>query len=143
MGIQLAGFWRRLIAYIIDALLVGVASSAIESIVAGLMRAGPTDAAGFGERGGLVSLVLGALYFGYFWSRSGQTVGYLALGTRLIRTDGAPVSFWIGVLRYFLIYLSFALCLIPAIISAFMIGLGSRKQAIHDLIAGTLVIRAA
>jgi uncharacterized RDD family membrane protein YckC len=45
-------------------------------------------------------------------------------------------------LRYLLIYLSFAICLIPAIISAFMIGLGQRKQGIHDLIVGTLVVRA-
>ncbi|MDQ6880244.1 MAG: hypothetical protein M3082_21575 [Candidatus Dormibacteraeota bacterium] len=42
-------------------------------------------------------------------------------------------------LRYFLIGLSFALCLIPAIVGAFMVGLGQRKQAIHDLIVDTLV----
>ncbi len=52
------------------------------------------------------------------------------------------MSFGLGLVRYLLIYLSFALCLIPAIISAFMIGLGQRKQAIHDLIAGTLVVRS-
>jgi uncharacterized RDD family membrane protein YckC len=97
---------------------------------------------GVSWRGGLISLILGLLYFGYLWSRNGQTIGYMALGMRLVRADGSPVTFFLGAFRYFLIYLSFAICLIPAIISAFMIGLGARKQAIHDLICGTYVLRA-
>ncbi len=90
----------------------------------------------------MVGLVLGLLYFGYMWSLNGQTLGYMALGLRLVRADGQPVSFGLGLVRYLLIYLSFAICLVPAIISAFMIGLGQRKQGIHDLIVGTYVVRS-
>jgi uncharacterized RDD family membrane protein YckC len=139
---QLAGFWRRLVAYIIDAIIVGIAAAVVEAIIGAIVHASGIDATGTGVRGGLVTLVIGLLYFGYLWSRDGQTVGYMALGMRLVRVDGQPVTFLLGMLRYLLIYLSFAICLIPAIISAFMIGLGGRKQAIHDLIAGTLVLRA-
>lgn len=138
---QFGGFWRRVVAYIIDAVIVGVAAGIVEAIIAALVRAFGTDVTGTGVRSGLVSLVLGLIYFGYLWSRDGQTIGYMALGMRLVRADGQPVSFVLAALRYLLIYLSFAICLIPAIISAFMIGLGGRKQAIHDLICGTLVLR--
>lgn len=138
---QLGGFWRRLVAYIIDVIIVGVVAGAIEGVIGAIIRAASNDTTGLGVRTGLVGLIVGLLYFGYLWSRSGQTLGYMALGLRLVRADGAPVSFGLGMLRYLLIYLSFAICLIPAIISAFMIGLGSRKQAIHDLIVGTLVLR--
>lgn len=135
---DLAGFWRRLVAYIIDALVVGVVSG----VIAAILRAPANDVAGLSTRSGLISLIVGVLYFGYLWSRNGQSLGYMALGMRLIQISGTPVSFGVAAVRYILIYLSFALCLIPAIISAFMIGLGSQKQAIHDAIVGTLVVRA-
>jgi uncharacterized RDD family membrane protein YckC len=138
---EYGGFWRRLGAYIIDALIVAVATGIVEAIIAAIIRSAGNDFTGFGWRGGLIGLVLGLIYFGYLWSRNGQTIGYMALGVRLVREDGQPVSFVLAALRYLLIYLSFAICLIPAIISAFMIGLGSRKQAIHDIIVGTLVVR--
>ncbi|HKA50242.1 MAG TPA: RDD family protein [Candidatus Dormibacteraeota bacterium] len=140
-AMHLAGFWRRLLAYVIDAVVIGVVSGAIVSVITTIIRASTTDYAGVGTRSGLISLIVGLLYFGYLWSRNGQSIGYMALGMRLIRTTGAPVSFGLAAGRYLLIYLSFALCLIPAIISAFMIGLGSQKQAIHDAMVGTLVIR--
>jgi uncharacterized RDD family membrane protein YckC len=139
---QLAGFWRRFVAYIIDAVIVGIAAGIVERIIAAIVNGSAVDTTGVSVRGGLLSLVIGILYFGILWGRYGQTVGYMALGMRLVRADGGPVTFLLGAVRYFLIYLSFALCLIPAIISAFMIGLGGRKQAIHDLIVGTLVLRA-
>jgi uncharacterized RDD family membrane protein YckC len=138
---QYGGFWRRLLAYIIDAIIVGVVAGIIEAIIGAIIHASTSDTTGAGARSGLVTLIIGLIYFGWLWSRNGQTVGFMALGMRLVRADGRPVTFALGALRYFLIYLSFLLCLIPAIISAFMIGLGSQKQAIHDAILGTLVIR--
>jgi uncharacterized RDD family membrane protein YckC len=138
---QLAGFWRRFAAYIVDAIIFGIVAGIIEVIINAIVRVSAVDS-GTTVRGGLVSLVVGLLYFGYFWSRSGQTLGYMLLGLRLVRTDGQPVTFLVGMLRYLLIYLSFVICLIPAIISAFMIGLSERKQGIHDLIIGTQVVRA-
>lgn len=142
-AMHLAGFWRRLLAYIIDVIVVGVISGVIESIIAAVMRASTTDVTGISTRSGLITLIVGALYFGYLWSRNGQSIGYMALGIRLTRTTSTPVSFGLAVVRYLLIYLSFALCLIPAIISAFMIGLGRQKQGIHDAIVGTLVVRTS
>jgi len=137
---NLAGFWRRFVAYIIDVILVGVIAGIVESIIAAIVRAS-TDVTGVSVREGVVGLIVGILYFGYLWSRNGQTLGYMALGVRLIRSSGEPVSFVFAAVRYVLIYLSFALCLIPAVVSAFMIGLSEQKQGIHDAIMGTYVVR--
>lgn len=138
---NLAGFWRRFVAYIIDVIVVGVIAGIVESIIAAIVRASTSDVTGVSVREGVVGLIVGILYFGYLWSRNGQTLGYMALGVRLIRSSGEPVSFVFAAVRYVLIYLSFALCLIPAIVSAFMIGLSEQKQGIHDAIMGTYVVR--
>jgi uncharacterized RDD family membrane protein YckC len=139
---QLAGFGRRFVAYIIDAIIVGVTAAIVGAILGAIVTASGVDTTGTTVRSSLVSLVLGLAYFGPLWARNGQTIGYMALGLRLVRADGQPVTVFAGMLRYLLIYLSFVLCLIPAIISGFMIGMGQRKQAVHDLIMGTLVVRA-
>jgi uncharacterized RDD family membrane protein YckC len=134
---NLAGFWRRFVAYIIDAIIVGV----VAGIIAAIVRASTSDLAGATVREGVIGLILGIIYFGYLWSRNGQTLGYMALGIKLIRSSGEAVSFGVAAARYILIYLSFALCLIPAVVSAFMIGLGAHKQGIHDAIVSTYVVR--
>jgi uncharacterized RDD family membrane protein YckC len=137
-GAELAGFWRRFAAYLLDGILLAV----VGGIVGGIIGAIVHSSTGIGIGGGLVGLVIGVAYFGYFWSTSGQSVGYMALGIKLVRSDGAPVSFGIAALRYLAIYLSFLVCMIPALVSAFMVGMGKQKQALHDLVVGTLVVRA-
>ncbi len=138
----LASFWRRFGAYVIDAIILGVIGAVIQAIIGAIAQASTTDTTGVSVRGGLVALVLYLIYFGYLWSRNGQSIGDMALGIRVVRTDGSLLSIGVALARALLVYLSFALCLIPAIISAIMIGAGERKQAIHDVMCGTLVVRA-
>ncbi len=137
---QLAGFWTRFLAYLIDAVILGVASSIVLAVIGVIVAASDSTAAVL--RGGLIGLILGELYFGYLWSRDGQSIGYKVVGIRVVRVGGGPVSFGLAALRYLAIHLSLIVCWVPAIISAFMIGLGERKQGIHDLMVGTQVVRA-
>jgi uncharacterized RDD family membrane protein YckC len=137
---DLAGFWRRFAAYFIDVLLVTAAATLVHAMVNAIMQVS-TDI-GTVSRGWLTALIVQMAYLGYFWSRGGQSVGYMALGLRLVRADGSPVTPGIAVLRAFLVFASFWLAWIPAIVSAFMVGMGDRKQAIHDRLVGTLVVRA-
>src|SRR5256885_782806 len=136
---ELAGFGRRFAAYLIDSVIIGIAASVITLIINGIASGDTTS--GF-WRPGLISLFLGLVYFGFLWARSGQSVGYMAMGIRLVRADGGQVSFALGMFRYLVLYLSVVVCAVPALISAFMVGMGQRKQALQDLVAGTLVVRA-
>lgn len=76
-----------------------------------------------------------------FWS--GKTVGKALLGTQIVSINGKKASFGRLFVREILIkyILAAVTCLITNIISFFMITLGSEKRGIHDLVAGTMVIR--
>src|SRR5437879_3282184 len=71
---QLASFWRRLGAYLIDGILVGVFGWLLFAIVGA--------ATGGGSAAGslvvaLLFVVFVFAYFGYLWSSRGQTLGYM------------------------------------------------------------------
>ena len=72
-----------------------------------------------------------------FWTWRGQTPAMIALGIKLIRTDGSAVTVRESVLRYFGTILSMLL----AFLGYFMIVWDRRKQGLHDKIARTLVVR--
>lgn len=133
-----AGFWRRLVAFIIDGVVVGIVAGIINAII-GLIA---HSVGGNYSVSGAVQFILGLIYFTYMWSAQGRTLGYMVMGMRLVRSDGTPVGVGGALARYVLIELSFLLCAIPAIVSAFMIGLSEEKKAIHDRIVGTAVISA-
>ena len=82
--------------------------------------------------------MLGWLYFALMESSErGATVGKMALGLRVVTSNGQRLSFMNATGRYF-----------AKIISAIILGIGylmiaftDRKRGLHDMIAGTLVIK--
>lgn len=134
-----AGFWRRLVALIIDWIIVGIVTAIISLIINAIIHATSSNSS---YTGGGVGTVIWIIYLTYMWSAQGRTLGYMVMGMRLVRNDGTPVGVGAALARAILFWLSFVLCLIPAIVSAFMVGLSESKKAIHDHIAGTAVIQA-
>jgi uncharacterized RDD family membrane protein YckC len=79
------------------------------------------------------------LYFSLMESSSKQaTLGKLALGLRVTGNNGRRISFGRATGRYFAHFLTNLTLLIGYVIQVFT----SRRQALHDLIAGTLVTRS-
>jgi uncharacterized RDD family membrane protein YckC len=81
--------------------------------------------------------VLLFFYFVAFWTWKGTTVGGIICNLRLIRTDGQPLRFIDALVRALSSLFSFA-----------ALGLGllwilrdAERQAWHDKIAGTYVVR--
>ncbi len=91
---QLAGFWRRFLAYIIDAIIVGVVSGIVEAIIRAAVHASGADTTGITVRGSVVGLVLGLLYFGYMWSLNGQTLTWRSAFAWSARTASRCRSGW-------------------------------------------------
>jgi uncharacterized RDD family membrane protein YckC len=86
-----------------------------------------------------IGVLLWWLYFALLESsRLQATLGKLALAIKVITLDGGRIGFWRATLRTIAKYLSAAILMIGFI----MAGLTRRKQALHDYIAGTLVIDA-
>jgi len=140
------GFWRRVAAYLIDAIILYIAQSVILMIFGvgvGIGGLAGQDAANMAAAGmslivALISLVGQWLYFALMESSALQaTVGKLALGVVVTDMAGNRISFGRATGRYFAKILSALILLIGFI----MVGFTERKQGLHDLIAGTLVYK--
>lgn len=143
-GFRFAGHGGRLIAYIIDIIIVSIAVTALAVVIAiplGLFAA--NDDEGMAVVLGIVLtvVVIGVSigYFPYFWMRSGQTPGMKMFRLRVVRDrDGGPISGGQALLRLFGLWLSGAVFYLGYI----WILIDSRRRGWHDLIAGTVVIES-
>jgi uncharacterized RDD family membrane protein YckC len=130
------GFWIRVVAYIIDAILLGIVGSVIWSIFGFSWVA--TDLEHYDPTINLVSLVISWLYFALLESSPrGATVGKMAMGLRVVTGSGQRLSFLNATGRYFAKFLSAIILGIGFIMIAFT----DRKRGLHDMIADTLVIK--
>lgn len=128
-----AGFWTRVLAFIIDAILLGIASS----IVVGVLGGAPGE---IDNRSQGTSTLLGLAYYLYFWSSygGGQTLGMRALNIKVIRTDGTQLDLVGALIRYVGLIISFVVIFLGVIWVAF----DAEKQGWHDKIAKTYVVKA-
>lgn len=131
-GFYLAGWWSRVGATIVDTAILLIPILVI-SFLGG--RAGGT----------ILAVVVEASYYTYMLSRRGQTVGNMAVGTRVVdaRTGGpigpgralgrwaAQVLFGLGVFLLF----------IPLLLDYLWPLWDPRNQTLHDKIASTVVVR--
>lgn len=142
-----AGFWRRFLASVIDWAIVGFPSFFI-SLIAWRVFSGPTPATQDQSAlefirwivaGVFVIVFLGQwLYFALMESSSKQaTIGKLVLKIRVTDLSGNRISFGRASARYFAKYISS----ITFLIGYLMAGFTQRNQALHDIIAETLVLR--
>ena len=131
------GFWIRVVAYVIDVILVGLVLSVVMSIV-GLRQLNTEDLSDIDPRVNLLTLLVFWLYFALLESSErGATVGKMAMGLRVVTNDGKRLSFLNATGRFFARILSGAIFCIGYIMVAFT----DRKRGLHDMIANTLVIK--
>jgi hypothetical protein len=111
-----AGFWIRMVALLIDALLVGVVTRAHSWFPAAL-----------------------AIYGAVLWKLRGATIGGIIFGLKVVRLDGRPSDWATVIVRALACFFS----LIVVGLGFFWIAFDAEKQAWHDKIAGTVVVKAA
>ena len=138
------GFWLRVVAFIVDWVILRIVVAPIGLMFGGLGFAGGLMTGvphlGMGLLGGgviVILMVFGSwLYEAFMESSSYQaTVGKMILGMKVTDLNGNRISFERATGRHFAKWLSgFALCF-----GFIMVGLTERKQGLHDLLAGTLV----
>ncbi|HEX7801524.1 MAG TPA: RDD family protein [Pseudoxanthomonas sp.] len=145
-----AGFWKRVAAYMIDAMVIGVATQIVQLVVMGVFfglnassMSNPETM--FASGAGIlfvlglyvVPLAMNAAYYAAFHASSKQaTLGKMAVGIKVVRTDGTRISLARGVGRFFATILSSLTLGIGFLMAAFT----DRKQALHDMICDTLVV---
>jgi uncharacterized RDD family membrane protein YckC len=151
LPVAYAGFWLRLVAFLIDLIVlyfVGtiitlpfIASMGLRGIMRGHMPMSPEELMplmGAFIRLILIRTVLNWLYYALFESSAWQaTLGKKALGLEVTDLGGRRISFGRATGRFFAKIISVLILWIGFI----MAGFTEKKQALHDMIAGTLVIR--
>jgi uncharacterized RDD family membrane protein YckC len=146
-----AGFWPRAGAWLLDQLIVGIPFNVVTGLLIPYQQPEvktTTDAAGrstlhwtgdWGTFGGILlgAVVLSWLYTALLQSSTRQaTVGKMALGLVVTDQAGERITFARASGRYF-----------AGILNSLTLGIGylmviwtARKQALHDKIAGTVVV---
>jgi uncharacterized RDD family membrane protein YckC len=85
----------------------------------------------------LVFLVGSTVYFVACWAATGQTVGKIAVGIKIIRTDSSSLDLRFAFIRF----LACLLCVAALGIGFILIAFDSRKQGLEDRLADTYVVK--
>jgi len=146
-----AGFWIRVVSWLIDAIILGVASSVVQLLIVGSLITIPQTQPGtipdfsamgpmMGRLGlaGLINLAIAACYEAFFVANLAATPGKMVIGARVVRPDGSRVELGRAFGRYFAKYLSAFILFIGFI----MVGFDSQKRGLHDMICDTRVIKS-
>jgi uncharacterized RDD family membrane protein YckC len=153
--VEYAGFWLRFLAFLIDYVVMGIAFVLILIPLIFLTGLGGVIGAihpdeDFNDVGifmfiGLiflaatVSLVFTWLYHALMESSEWQaTVGKKLLGLVVTDMAGQRVSFWRATARHFAKIIT---NMVPAFIGYILAAFTEKKQALHDMLAGCLVLR--
>jgi uncharacterized RDD family membrane protein YckC len=154
-AVKYAGFWLRLLAYLIDAVLLNLIAVPLNLVVFGnsgvlcsasnytVLSGSPTthginyscNATGAGY---LIYFLLGLVYFTFTWSR-GATLGQRALKIRIAdAATNRPLSLSKSLVRY----VGFWFSLIPLAIGLIWAGVDPRKRGWHDKMANSVALRS-
>lgn len=117
-----AGFWHRLGAVVLDAVLVGILCGFLSNIWHNFGSAFPFWFAAYNVA---------------MWATKGTTIGGIICGLKVVRLDDRPVDWGVAIVRGLSAFLSLAVAGIGFIWVAF----DDEKQSWHDKIAGTTIVK--
>lgn len=132
-----AGFWKRVAASLIDGIIAFIGFFLV-IIWFGIMFGGGTLKTATWERmGSFLGLISGWIYYALMESSSKQaTLGKMALGIKVTDLNGNRIDFGRATGRYFGMCISSIILCIGHIMVAFT----QKKQGLHDIMAGCLVV---
>jgi uncharacterized RDD family membrane protein YckC len=142
-GLAFAGYGERLVAYIVDAIIVTVVIVIVAiigglAVGAGVVGGNASAAIGSGLLLFLAIMVVSLGYFPYFWARGGATPGMKMFGLYVVRdADGGPITGGQAVLRLIGYWVSSVVFYLGYI----WIFVDKRRRGWHDLIAGTIIVQ--
>ncbi|MFQ5653141.1 MAG: protein kinase [Planctomycetota bacterium] len=127
-----AGFFVRTLAMLLDMWVLLMAGLVLTPIRAVLGMPFPPILMNWMPTG----LIFAFLYFSLMTGLHGRTVGKMALGLRVVRSDGSPLNAFDGFVRA----INYVLSALPLFFGFLGIIISPHKLALHDLICGTRVI---
>lgn len=140
VGARPGGFWMRFVALIIDGIVTAAAVSMLLLIFTDISPATYYSYDETAVTNATAEFINWAFNIGYapillgIWA---TTVGKRAFNMYVLKLDGSPVGFWRALGREIAKIVSF----IPLGAGFWMVAFREDKRALHDLIAGTVVVQ--
>ena len=135
------GFWRRFWACMLDGIVLGFVSMLVYGAGIVIVRFISPEIEDTLKALLIPQIVantfIKAFYFIYFHGLTGQTVGKIAMGLKVVKRDGDTIGLGRATVRYFGSFIS----LLFAGLGFAWIAFDSRKQGWHDKMAGSFVVR--
>ena len=133
-----AGFWLRFVAMLIDGIVLALGGGVIVVVLIFAVPSLGTDPMGMQIIANLIFVLVGLVYFVGMESSAKQgTLGKMALGLKVTDLNGNRIGVGRALGRFLGKIISEIILLIGFLMAAFT----EKKQALHDMMAGTLVIR--
>ena len=127
------GVGKRVVALIIDTVILFVVGYVLAAIT------GNTTDGGFNMQGApaLMLFVIWILYYILLEGYMGATVGKMALGIKVVKTDGSPCDITAALIRNVLRIID---GLFVYLVGAILIWTSDKKQRLGDRVANTVVV---
>ena len=135
-----AGFWVRFVAKFVDGIITGILGFVLQFLLMfAIGSSDPNDP----QVGVMLISTLGGIGIGlayqlYFLVNHGATPGKMAMGLKVIRPMGEPITYGRAMGRFFAEWLSGIILYIGYIMVAF----DDEKRSLHDRICDTRVVKA-
>jgi uncharacterized RDD family membrane protein YckC len=141
-----AGLFTRMVAFVIDALLIAIALAIIpwmgqillNSIGIGSFTTRWMEGVQRLMASGIFAAVFTYAYYAFFWFFAGMTIGDAVLGIRIVRTNGKRI----GPFRTLIRLIGYVIALIPLGLGFFWILIDNHRPGWHDKLAGTFAVYA-
>lgn len=135
--VRYVGFWRRVLASLVDTvLLVIVTAPMLYSVYGPEYFTSEELLHGAGDL--LISYVFPAVAVIAFWFARSATPGKMLIGAKIVDAETLEKPRpWQFVGRYF----AYIPAMLPLLIGIFWVAVDKRKQGWHDKLAGTVVIQ--
>ena len=145
MGTEGEVLGARILAFVVDTVVIGVAVVVL-ALLFGLLGAGIGSRSLLGVGlliAGFVGLLLQFGYFVYFEGKTGQTPGKRLLDVVVVKEDGRPCDYADAAVRNLLRIVDSIGLVIPYLVGLIVMFVTEDNQRIGDLVADTVVVRAA
>ena len=140
-----AGFEVRVVAFLLDiivlvsVLVLLVAAGGLQALIRGNFGAvDPPDSAFYVWAGFILAFIpISALYHTLLLVWRGQTLGKIAVHIRVVRPDGGRLTLGQSFVRS----LGYPISALPLFLGFLVAFKSANRRTLHDMIAGTMVVR--
>jgi uncharacterized RDD family membrane protein YckC len=138
----LAGWWSRVGAYLLDAIILIVVAGIPAGIIAAIVGGNAFEPIWI-VLAIIFQIAYPAMTMGREGRNNGQTLGHQALGIRVIKIDGSAMTAGSAIVRQFLVLgLLMGICGLVQLVNLLWPLWDEKNQALHDKIVNTLVVQA-